>query len=451
MSTSNAPAISAPKAAVQKMTQYRWVVLVIICIFYMINFADRTNIGVVLPMISKQFHLTNFQAGSLMSFFFLGYAVTQIPAGLFMSKFGTRKIVSASIFGFSFFTFLISTSAGASMMRWFRLGLGLCEGPAPVGGAATIKNWYPPHEQATAAGFFMGSASLALVLTPPIAVWIMVNHGWRAVFVWFSVPGILISILWYLTVHSRPEESPHCNEAEVAYIRQTSAQVRQTSAQTEGSLGWIDKIIRRRKVRTLETNSSVFKSWNIWGIAFTYFFVNFVSYGMMTWIPTFLVREKGYSFVRMGFVAAAPWLGAMMGQMCGGWFSDKVLLKRRKPLLMFAPLSLVFMMGVLIHAPNNVVALAIILFLTGFFLHSAWGSFYAYPMGMTSGKTYPTAISIMTSVGNFSGFFSPMIGGYLLDVYKTFNVVFIFLAVCAFLAFFTALTIDEPIQNLQVG
>jgi nitrate/nitrite transporter NarK len=54
-------------------------------------------------------------------------------------------------------------------------------------------------------------------------------------------------------------------------------------------------------------------------------------------------------------------------------------------------------------------------------------------------------------VGNFSGFFSPMIGGYLLDVYKTFNVVFIFLAVCAFLAFFTALTIDEPIQNLQVG
>jgi len=445
---SDDPTRSTAKVVTQKMTQYRWVVLVIICVFYLINFADRTNIGVVLPMIRQEYNLSNFEAGSLMSFFFLGYAVTQIPAGLFMSRFGTRGMVSMSILGFSLFTYFIGTSATASMMRWFRLGLGLCEGPAPVGGSSTIKNWYPPHEQATAAGLFMGSASLALVATPPIAVWIMVTYGWRYVFYWFAVPGVLVAIVWYLMVHSRPEESPYCNEAEVAYIRQSSVQAQQQAVtKPEGSLGWIDKIIRRRKVKPLDTNISVFKSWNIWGIAFTYFFVNFVSYGMMTWIPTFLVTEKGYSFVRMGFVAAAPWLGAMLGQMCGGWFSDKILLKRRKPLLMFAPISLVIMMGVLINAPNNVVALAVILFLTGFFLHSAWGSFFAYPMGLTSGKTYPTAISIMTSVGNFSGFFSPMIGGYLLDVYKTFDVVFIFLACCAFLALLTALTIEEPIHE----
>ena len=444
---SDIPTNIGTESVVQKTTHYRWVVLGVICVFYMMNFADRTNIGVVLPMITKEFNLSNFEAGSLMSFFFLGYAITQIPAGLFMSRFGTRGMISVSILAFSVFTFLIGTSASAAMMRWFRLGLGLFEGPCPVGGSATIKNWYPPQEQATAAGFFMGSASLALIATPPFAVWIMLHYGWRYVFYLFAIPGILIAIAWYLMVHSRPEDSPYCNETEIAYIRQTSVKGQQLAARSEGSLGWIDKIIRRRKVKALETNMAVFKSWNIWGIALTYFFVNFISYGMMTWIPTFLVTAKGYSFVKMGFVAAAPWVGAMLGQMGGGWFSDKVLLGRRKPLLMFGPLSVVIMMGVLINAPNNEFVLAAILFLTGFFLHSAWGSFFAYPMGLTSGKTYPTAISVMTSVGNFSGFFSPMIGGYLLDVYKSFDVLFIFLGVCAFLSLLMALTIEEPIAG----
>lgn len=444
---STMPTETGTKIVVQKKTQYRWVVLFIICLFYMMNFADRTNIGVVLPMIKQDFNLTNLEAGSLMSFFFLGYAVTQIPAGLFMSKFGTRGIISASILGFSFFTYLIGTSTTATMMRWYRLGLGLFEGPCPVGGSATIKNWYPPREQATASGMFMGCASLALVAVPPIAVWIAVTYGWRYVFYWFAIPGILISIIWYMMVHSRPEESPYCNEAEVAYIRQTAGAGQGKVNWTEGSLGWLDKITRVKKVKVLETNAEVFKSWNVWGVAMTYFFVNCVSYGMMTWIPTFLVTAKGYSFVKMGWVAAAPWLGAMLGQMLGGWFSDKVLLGRRKPMLMFAPISVIVMMFALIHAPNHATWLAIILFLTGFFLHSAWGSFFALPMGLTRGKTYPTAISIVTSVGNFSGFLSPMIGGYLLDVYKSFDVLFMFLGICSFIGFLVTFTIDEPVHD----
>jgi len=115
--------------------------------------------------------------------------------------------------------------------------------------------------------------------------------------------------------------------------------------------------------------------------------------------------------------------------------------------MLFGPLSLLVMMYILIHAPNDAATLAIILFLTGGFLNMAWPMYFAYPMGITTGKTYPTAISIVTSVGNMGGFFSPMIGGHLLDVYQSFNVVFIFLGVCAFLSFLMALTIEEPIQS----
>ncbi|QDR81759.1 MFS transporter [Sporomusa termitida] len=438
------------KPVVERKTQYRWIVLAIIFLFYMINFADRTNIGVVLPMIKSEFNLSNFEAGSLMSFFFLGYAITQIPAGLFMSKFGTRGMVSLSILGFSVFTYLIGTSTSAAMMKWFRLGLGLCEGPSPVGGSATIKNWYPPQEQGTAAGIFMGATSLALMAVPPLAVWIMVNYGWRSVFYWFAVPGIILSAIWYFFVHSRPEDSPYCNKAEVDYIRSVSTAANTGDACSERpsqSLGWLDKIIRAKRLSCLETNAEVFKSWNVWGIAITYFFIGFVTYGLMTWIPSYLVNAKGYSFVKMGWIASAPWIGALCGQLLGGWISDKLLLKRRKPNMMFGPLSLIVMLAALINVPNNSVILFIVLFLTGGLLNLAWPCYFAYPMGLTTGKTYPTAISIVTSVGNMGGFFSPMVGGYLLDVYKTFDVVFIFLGVCAFLSFLMVLTVEEPIQD----
>ncbi len=64
-----------------KKTHYRFVVLALIFIVYAINYADRTNIGAVLPFIIDEFHINNFEAGAIASMFFLGYALSQIPAG----------------------------------------------------------------------------------------------------------------------------------------------------------------------------------------------------------------------------------------------------------------------------------------------------------------------------------------------------------------------------------
>ncbi|MGE1062156.1 MFS transporter [Megasphaera paucivorans] len=432
-------------------THYRWIVLAIIFAFYMMNFADRANLGVVLPTLKSEFVLTNMETGALMSFFFLGYAITQIPAGLFMSKVGPRGIVATSIMGFSVFTFLIGASVNAFMMKWFRFGLGLFEGPSPVGGSATIKNWYPPQEQGFASGVFMGATSLALIAVPPASVWILLNYGWRMVFWVCAIPGCILSIIWYFFVHGRPEDSPYCNQAEVDYIHNTTAIEANGTAElnTTGSLGWVDKLIRASKMKQLETNMEVFKSWDIWGNALTYFFVGFVTYGLMTWIPSYLVNGRGFSFIKMGWVASSPWVGALVGQLLGGWISDKWLYQRRKPNMIFGPICLIIMLIVLIHTPDSTSAwvLSIILFLTGGLLNMAWPSYWAYPMGFTTGKTYPTAISIMTTVGNLSGFFSPLIGGYLLDVYQDWNVVFIFLGVCAALSILMSLTIKEPLRE----
>lgn len=64
-------------------------------------------------------------------------------------------MVALSIFGFSAFTWLMGTATSVLGLKFIRLGLGLTEGPCPVGLASTINNWFPPKEKATATGVYI--------------------------------------------------------------------------------------------------------------------------------------------------------------------------------------------------------------------------------------------------------------------------------------------------------
>lgn len=428
-------------------TNFRWVILAIIFITYTINFADRSNIGVALPFIRQEFHITNFEAGAIASFFFLGYAISQIPAGLIMSKFGFRGIVSLSIIGFSVFTFLIGTAKSASFLNWCRLGLGLTEGPTPVGLTSTINNWFPAKEKATAVGVYIASTMFAPIIIPPICVWIATTYSWHYIFYIFAIPGFFMAAIWYLVVRTHPRECRFVNQAELDYITSGAAVADEKKEEKFVSLGILDKLIRIKNVRKLASNREVFKSWNIWGNCFSYFMMVSVLYGLMTWIPSYLVNAKGYSFTKMGFVAMAPWVGGLIGSIVGGWMSDKLLAKRRKPTMLLTAFSTCVMMAIMVNLPDNQTALAASLFMTGFLLNVGWPAFTAYPMGVASGQTYPVAIALVNSGGNLGGFFSPMIAGYILDVFNNYNLVFTYFGLAAIIGFVLILTLDEPVDG----
>ena len=436
----------------QKMTGYRWVVLTVIFITYTINFADRTNIGIALPFISNEFHITNFEAGAVASMFFFGYAISQIPAGYLFTKMSLRGLVSFAIIGFSVFTFLIGTSSSANMLKWLRLGLGITEGPAPVGLTSTINNWFPAKEKATAVGVYIASTMFAPIIVPPICVWLATTYGWRSMFIVCAVPGLIMAAVWYLLVRERPEESKHVNQAEIDYIRETNIdKTSKADSETFESMGFLDRVIRVKEVIKLEKRLDVFKSWNIWGDTLAYFMMVSVLYGLMTWIPTYLVKEAGYSFTKMGFVAAAPWVGGLIGAVSGGYVSDKLFKRRRKPTMLITAISTVIMMVIMLNIPNSVTAVALSLFATGFLLNIGWPAFTAYPMGLSDQKIYPLAISVVNTGGNLGGFFAPMIAGGLLDMYGSFQTVFVYFGITALIGFILILTLDEPVVGLNAN
>lgn len=428
----------------QKKSKYRWVVLATIFICYVVSMADRSNVGAVLPFIKTEFAFSNFQAGAISSFFFLGYAITQIPAGYFLGKKGSRGIVSFAILGFSLITGLIGTATSATQLILYRLGLGITEGPSPVGMTSTINQWFPAKEKATATGFYIASTQLAPIIAPPLAIWITMAYGWRYVFYFFAIPGIVLAAVWYFVVRSKPEDSKFVSKSELEYIRQSETVAEKVE---NTSLGWIDKVIRYKKINALDSNKKIFTSWNIWGNTLAYFCMNNVLYGMLTWIPSYLVVAKHYSFIKMGFIAAAPSIGGLVGAICGGWISDKIFLKRRKPTMLITALTTAIMMVILINCPENVTLMGACLFMTGLCLNVGWPAFTAYLMNLTKRETYPVAIAVVNSGGNLGGFFSPMIIGLILDATGNYNLAFLYFVAVLIIGFFLILSLVEPAQE----
>ncbi|WP_058914476.1 MFS transporter [Entomohabitans teleogrylli] len=429
-----------------KKTNYRFVVLTLIFIVYALNYADRTNIGAVLPFIIEEFHINNFEAGAIASMFFLGYALSQIPAGFLIAKKGTRALVSLSIFGFSAFTWLMGTASSVLGLKFIRLGLGLTEGPCPVGLASTINNWFPAKEKATATGVYIASTMFAPILVPPLAVWIAVTWGWRWVFFSFAIPGIVIALVWYLLVKSKPAECKFVSREELEYINSDAAEgdAKRNNIVLDSKFSALDKLIRVRDLAPITTVKGLFTSRNILGDCLAYFMMVSVLYGLLTWIPLYLVKEKGFDFMSMGLVASMPCIGGFIGAIFGGYVSDKLLGRRRKPTMIFTAISTILMMVIMLNIPQSTLAVCIGLFFVGLCLNIGWPAFTAYGMAASDSKIYPITASVINTGGNLGGFVSPMLAGFLLDQTGSFNTVFTYFGICAAIGLLSIMIIDEP-------
>lgn len=430
-----------------KPTRFRWVVAVLIFLIYTIAAADRANIGVALPFIRREFTMSNTEAGALLSLFLFAYALVQIPSGFATSRFGVRRIFSGAMILTSIFTGMIGTTSSIVALKIYRFALGLAEGPLPVGIASTINNWFPPQEKGTASGIFLSAVKFGPVIVPPLCAVIIAMWGWREIFIVFAVPGVLFAVIWYLLVTNHPSQSRHVSPEELAYITDTSAAAaaKTQAVATKPAPAWLDKFIRARKVVPLTSSRAVFRSWNVLGAALGYCFQLGISNVLLAWIPTYLLSVKKFSVMNMGFVAAAPWVGAVIGNLLGGLVSDRLLAKRRKPGMMLSALATAGMMFALINSPADPVGYGLLLFATGVLLSFGFSAYMAYPMGVADKQTFPIASSVVNMGGQIGGAIAPLATGMLLDTLG-WSYVFGFMAIGSVISFLVLLTIDEPVD-----
>lgn len=430
----------------EKMTNYRWWVMSFIFVLYTIANADRANIGFALPYIREEYHITNTEAGLIISLFFGGYALFQIPSGFIIRKLGVRKGVAGGMLLTSLFTGIMGIIDTASHLKFLRFLVGVAEAPVAIGATSTINNWFPPKEKGTASGIFLAGSKVGPLIVPPLCAWIIMTFGWREIFIFFAIPGFLISIFWYFMVRNKPEESTFASKAEVDYINSDEKVEGKEKKTIEYKLKWVDRVIRAQKAVPLSSSKEVFRSWDIIGIAVGYFFMVGTVGVLMSWLPTYLIKVKHFAIMNSALLAASPFAGTVLGNFVGGWLSDHVFGRRRKPLMIVSAIATSFTMYALVYAPQDMFLLALLLFTTGFLLSLGYSAFAAYPMSRADKVTYPVAFSVVNTGGQLGGFFFPLLVGMILDKFD-WNMVFLALACGSFLCLLAVLSVIEPVDQ----
>lgn len=432
---------------------FRWVVLLVIFLAYLVAGADRANIGIVAPFLKSDFKLTNADIGATVTLFYIGYGLVQIPSGLLYERFGIRWIMALSMVLTSASTIFVGVAGSGAQLLWSRVILGVAEGPI-IGGILTIINrWFPAHEKGTAVGVYMSSIKLAPALVPPLGALIISQLGWRDVFLIFGVPGVFIAAAWLFLVADGPRASRFCQATEADYIDGGASRSGRAKADPVRLAWtprpWLDALIRVRRVTPLERTSEILLSPNLLGCSVGYGLMAGITYGIMTWVPTYLIQVKHFPLAQTGIVAATPWLGAILGNMLGGIVSDRLLEKRRKPLMLFTTASSIVMMYALIYAPAAPLALSVLLIATGILLNVGYSTFLVYPMALVAQHRLPFASSILVTIGSVGGAFVPYAIGVILDNYS-WDAVFLFMAACSLAALAITLLLIEPVPTAPV-
>ncbi|WLI77362.1 MFS transporter [Kosakonia sp. H02] len=433
-----------------KMTHYRWWVMSFIFVIYTVANADRANIGFAIPFIQDEFKMSNTMAGVLISLFFAGYAFFQIPAGYLIKKYGMRNIFALGMLLTSIFTGLMGVVNNVFALKFLRCLVGISEAPVVIGSTATINQWFPSKEKGTATGLFLAGSKFGPLIVPALCAWIIMTWGWRYIFVFFAIPGIILSLFWFFMVRNKPEESRFVNAQEVAYIREETSEDTPNAAtqaqQNTLKYCWLDKLIRTKHVDELTSSKQVFRCWDIYGVALGYFSMVGIVSVLMSWLPKYLITERGFDLTSSAVLAAAPFLGTVLGNFLGGVLSDRVLNKRRKPLMLLSAGATIFTMYSLVYAPESKIILSLMLFLLGLMLSLGYSAYSVYAMGRANKDIYPIAYSVINMGGQLGGMCMPLLVGVILDAWS-WDAVFMTMTGFCVLCFIVVSTVIEPLSK----
>ncbi len=427
----------------KKVWGYRWVILFIIWLLYLINYFDRISVLTFLPYIQKDLGLNAVEIGWLGSIFFFGYAFAQFSSGFLADKMGPKKTMNIAIWVFTAVTFVTGFVRNFWQFIVLRFGLALGEGHHYVPAVREIANWFPKAEKGRANGYFATTWAVAPAIVPLLVTWLSADvfgGAWRPVFFVLAAPGLIgIFLLWKFVSDSPKEiyQKGRMSEEEYKYISTSDV----GSEAEEHGKSYSTKIF---------TSDPMYYLFSI-----NFFVLLMVYWGMTTWISTFLVKMHGLNLKTMGFYASMPYIVAFFSMWLGGTVADKFFQGKMKVVTAIGMLGSIPALYFIGQCPKgDTSSLLLWLAIGGFFVNFPWGVMQAFPSIRYPKEVVGRAMGITNGLGQFGAFISPVIAGYLVitlpDKSYDFGNVFIFWSALAFIAAICCLFLKEtPVDHTK--
>jgi sugar phosphate permease len=393
-----------PEQKGERPTRFRWWMLALFSLLYLISYIDRGITSVVAPEISAEFGISKTDMGLILAAFTWAYAAGQVPVGWLGDRFGPKRVLSVIILAISASVSLTGAAIGFATLMIARLLLGLGESGAFPVASRGMQMWFARSERGRIQGTTHFFSRFAVAATPLVAGIIVLAWGWRAAFFVAGGLGLCWFVVFVAVFKNTPEEHPRVNRAELAHIR---------GHNPDGSM----KVLAA--ARPIVPWGKIARSANMWYIAVGYGCFFFGTNFYLTWYPTYLREYRGLSLLELGLIGSVPLFAGMAGDLVGGGLTD-FLFKRTNNarLARRAVAAPGFIMAALFLMPAALTdsALIAVLCLAGsfFFLEFVIGPAWAVPMDV-GGQFSGTVTAIMNMAGALAASLTPLIYGSLFD------------------------------------
>jgi sugar phosphate permease len=393
--------VQTPK---NEANSYRWIILTLTVFCFIMTFLIRFTWPPLIPVVVPLLKMSMTQAGAYMSAFYIGYVITQVPAGILADRFGVRIILASSLVLEGITTWGMGAVNTFEIGFWLRIATGLGAGAVYSACARALMEWFPVQERGTAFGIMLAAPSIGMVLANFLVPALNTSIGWRGAFEVIGIATAIIGIVLYFLI--KADDSPK-------------------SAQP---------LLGGFKV--------VFSSRDLLLTALAGFGLLWVELGIATWAVAH-IRKLGFGLVDAGMVLIWYGVGGIVAPVLSGWLSD--VLKNRKTIIIAAyilsvPTTVVF------GYQTTLFALSVWAFIMGL-AHWAGNPHLTILVSEYAGREWAA-----TANGVANCFFqaAPIIGsivmGWSIDVTGSFNTVWYIMAAGPLLGAVLLLFIRTPQQ-----
>lgn len=376
-----------------KGEKHSLMVLLVLFIGYTSVYVDKYTIGISLVTVSQDLGFDPSQKGLILSAFFLGYTLFQIPMGYLNNRIGARPVLAVSIIIVGLF--LVIFGFGYSLLflvviRFLSGTLGHAGYPPSVSNYISLH--IPLNKRGFAQSAMLASSGFAAFIGPLLIAQLLLSVGWRNTYYWIGIAVILIGFLILIVVPKAPK---------------------------------IDLNAQKEKIKV--PFSELLKDKQLWILLLSALFINAANYGLTSWLASYLNEVRGISISEVSYISSLAGLCILIAGVVGGYFISRFF-KGKEPIIIFAFCVLGAFAVYGVYLFEQLALSVICLCLCNIFLIMAFTTLMGLPHKLFQQSHIATKYAAINSGGVLGGFFAPMIIGDLVNATNSYQSAFLFLA-----------------------
>lgn len=408
-------------------------------------YIDRVNLSVAILAMQQTFGWSETVKGAVLSSFFVGYLIFQVPSGYLANRYGGRLVLGIAVLWWSLFTILTPVTAfvGLPLLLAARVALGLGEAATFPGAYNLFSRWIPTNERSRAVSILLSGIPLGTLFALVVTGWMVERFGWPSVFYAFGAAGGLWALVWFTRTCDDPAKDPRLSAEEAALLGVSheagNPHAGQSDASESGSAnagGQAGTTSAERSPAAGGTGNtipwkSLFGSSAVWALVINHFCSNWGLYMLLTWLPSYF-RHQGLSIGSAGLFSAAPWLTMAVMINVAAWIADRMVQAGVSLTVVRKTMQSVGLIGsalFLLLARNAATPEAALLLMCGALgaLAFTWSGFAPNHLDIAP-RHADVLMGVTNTAGTLPGIIGVTLTGWLVDVTGTYAAAFLLAA-----------------------